>query len=40
MDSQPEQLEKPVEPDQPKARPFSTFDLQKPLADAIKKMGF
>jgi ATP-dependent RNA helicase RhlB len=45
MDSQPEQLEQPVEPEKPEKPeqpklPFSTFDLQKPLADAIKKMGF
>ena len=39
MDSQPEQSEQPEKPEQPKL-PFSTFDLQKPLADAIKKIGF
>tara|TARA_B110000858_G_scaffold175732_2_gene209390 strand:- start:2651 stop:3970 length:1320 start_codon:yes stop_codon:yes gene_type:complete len=42
MESQPEQsetLEPPAKPEQPKL-PFSTFDLQKPLADAIKKIGF
>ncbi len=42
MESQPEQLETLEQPDKPEQvkLPFSTFDLQKPLADAIKKMGF
>lgn len=39
MESQPEHPEKPELPEQPKL-PFSAFDLQKPLADAIKKIGF
>ena len=42
MESQPEQPEQPESPklpEQPKL-PFSTFDLEKPLADAIKKIGF
>lgn len=42
MESQPEQPEQPESPklpEQPKL-PFSTFDLKKPLADAIKKIGF
>jgi len=42
MESQPEQSETLDQPDKPEQEklPFSTFDLQKPLADAIKKMGF